>query len=151
MKHLKSLFVTFLIALFVMAFVPIPARAQTGELSIDRILNAILVIVVGFAALAGVSKLTAAIVSLLKYTGVILDGTSAKWTAALNLVFFIALVVFRVFQPDVTLEILDGYAGQIAQIAIFVLGFVMQITGSKPTYDQLKAAGIPLISKSLSE
>jgi len=148
---LKSFLLITILLMLVVAFGSTPVHAQTGELPFDRILNAVLIIVVGFAALIGVSKLTAALVSLLKYTGIVQDGTSDKWTAGLNLVFFIGLVVFRVFQPDITLEILDGYAGQIAQIAVFVLGFFTQMTGSKPAYEQFKAAGIPLIGKSLSK
>jgi hypothetical protein len=152
MKNRSFLFFSIVLVICSMAFVfvPAPVHAQ-AELPVDRILNAVLVIVVGFAALVGVSKLTAALVSLLKYIpGLIQVGAADKWAAGLNLIFFIGLVAFRVFQPDISLEILDGYAGQIATIAVFVLGFIVQMTGSKPTYDQLKDAGVPLIGKSNS-
>jgi hypothetical protein len=153
MKNRSVLLYVIMLIVCVMTFalVPTSVHAQDGQLPIDRILNAILVIVIGFAALVGVSKLTAAIVSLLKFIpGLIQVGTADKWAAGLNLIFFVGLVAFRVFQPDISLEVLDGYAGQIATIAVFVLGFIVQMTGSKPTYDQLKEAGVPLIGKSNS-
>jgi len=149
---MKKFLLVLALVLMLAVAVPAPAHAQDGSLPIEAALNAVLVIVVGFAALRGTSQLNAAIVSLLKHIpGLVRDGTSSQWTAGLNLVFFVGLVAFGVFRPDVTLDVLDGYAGQIAQIAVFVLGFVVQMTGSKPAYEQLKAAGIPLVGKSFSK
>jgi hypothetical protein len=148
----KLLYVVIAVVLICTLFLPAPARAAQAEGNeFERILGSIVVLVVGFAALGGFSKLTAAVISLLKLTGLVRDGTSSQWAAGINLMFFVGLVAFRVFRPDTTLELLDGYAGQIAQIAVFVLGFMVQMAGSKPTYDQLKAAGVPLLGKSLTK
>ncbi len=94
--------------------------------------------------------MVAAIVSLCKVIGVVQDGTSAKWAAGLNLAAFVGLVLFGVFQPDLTTVFLDGLAGQIAQVLVFILGFIVTIVGSKPVYEGLKAANIPLIGRSFS-
>jgi len=110
-----------------------------------EVLNIVVTIVLGFASLIGISKLVAALVNILKLVGLVRDGAANKWAAGLNLVAFIALVAFGVFRPDLAMSILDGYAGQIAMVILFVLGFVVQITGSKSAHDDLKAAGVPLI------
>jgi len=114
------------------------------------VLNVVITIVLGFASLIGISKLIAALVNLLKLTGLVKDGTANKWAAGMNLAAFIALVIFGVFRPDLTMNILDGYAGQIAMVILFVLGFIVQITGSQSAHNALKAAGVPLIGASYS-
>jgi hypothetical protein len=91
------------------------------------------------------------LVNLLKLIRVVKDGAADKLAAALNLLCFIALVAFGVFRPDLTMSILDGYAGQIAMVVLFVLGFITQITGSKPAHDALSDAGVPLIGTSYSK
>jgi len=153
MKARSKLFNSVLVLVLVLLaalFVPQLAQAQ-GEMSGGEFnLDAILVIVVGFASLAGTSQLVAALVNIFKGLGLVKNGTSARWAAALNLLTFIALIAFRVFQPDLALELLDGYAGQIATIAMFVLGFVLQITGSQPAHIALSEAEVPLIGKSFS-
>jgi hypothetical protein len=93
-----------------------------------------------------VSKLVPIIVQFLKVLGIAPDNTANRWAAGLNLLAFIVLVIFGVFQPQLALSVLDGMAGQIAEILLFILGLVVQLTGSKPTYDDLKASRIPLLN-----
>lgn len=119
-------------------------------MEIGSVLDIILKISLGFASLAGVSSLVAVLVQILKLVGVAKDDTAGKWAAAFNLVGFVALVYFGIFQPQIALEVIDGYAAQIAVIALFVLGFVTQMTVSKPTYSAFKAANVPLLGKSNS-
>lgn len=126
-----------------LAVVNVPLPAET--------FNIVVMIMLGFASLIGVSKLIAAVINLLKTIGVVKDGTSAKWAAALNLLAFIALVLLGVFRPDLTMELLDGYAGQIAAILLFVLGFISQIVGSQSAHVALSNARVPLIGKSFSK
>lgn len=126
-----------------LAMVNVPLPAET--------FNIVVMIMLGFASLMGVSKLIAAVINLLKTIGVVKDGTSAKWAAALNLLAFIALVLLGVFRPDLTTELLDGYAGQIAAILLFVLGFISQIVGSQSAHVALSNARVPLIGKSFSK
>jgi hypothetical protein len=115
------------------------------------VLNIAVTILLGFASLLGISKLIAALINVLKLVGVVKDGTSSRWSAALNLVAFIALVAVGVFKPGLTTELLDGYAGQIAAVLLFILGFLTQIVGSKSGHDALSDAGVPLIGKSFSK
>lgn len=126
-----------------LAVVNVPLPAET--------FNIVVMIMLGFASLIGVSKLIAAVINLLKTIGVVKDGTSAKWAAALNLLAFIVLVLLGVFKPALTMELLDGYAGQIAAILLFVLGFISQIVGSQSAHVALSNARVPLIGKSFSK
>lgn len=142
-------------AMAVHALVPAaPAVGLTAQATAPQfqvILTAMLIITAGFASLLGVSKLNGALVNLLKLIpGLVKDGTSANWAAGLNLVAFCLLVYFKVFRPDLSLDVLDGFAGQIAAVVIFIFGFIVQMTGSKSAHEDLKAAGVPLFSKSYS-
>ena len=137
-----------LVSLLLMAFAPMAVHAQ--EPTPPDPLGVILTISVAFAALVGVAALVAVLVQIGKLIGIVKDATANKWAAGLNLFCFIALVLLGVFRPDLTLDFLDGYAGRIAQALVYVLGFVIQITGSQPVYARLKVAKVPLLSKSNS-
>lgn len=152
MRTKKFVLVLAIVLIAMLAFMPVAVQAQALSdvpIPVD-VISVVVSIVLGFASLIGVSALIAVLVNLLKVIKIVKDGTSAQWAAGLNLLAFIALVAFGVFRPDLTMEILNGYAGQIATVLLFVLGFITQMTGSKPVYDQLKAAKAPLIYKSFS-
>lgn len=139
------------VLMLLVACSPMPALLATADVPLPaEVFDIVVVIMLGFASLVGVSKLVTVLVNLLKLTGLVKDGTSAQWAAALNLIAFIALVLFGVFRPDLTMELLDGYAGQIAAVLLFVLGFITQIVGSKTGHDALRSANVPLIGKSFS-
>lgn len=132
-----------------MAFMPMTLPdLQVPE---PTVFDVILRIAVGFTSLAGVSALVAVLVQIFKLLGLVKDGTAHRWTAGFNLIAFIVLVYFGVFQPSVAVSILDGYAAQIAQIALFVLGFVVQMATSKPVYSAFKTAQVPLLRYSLTK
>ena len=130
---------------FLLAFTSAPT-VRAASLEPSDVISVALRIALGFAALAGVSKLVPVIVQCFKVLGLAQDGSASRWAAGLNLLSFIALVLFGVFQPQLAIAVLDGYAGQIAEVLLFVLGLVMQLTGSKPSYDELKAADVPLLN-----
>lgn len=129
-----------------MAFTPVGSILQPSATPLDVILQ----LALGFASLAGVAALVAVIVQVFKLAGLVKDGTSNKWISALNLIAFIVLVAFQIFKPSIAIAVLDGYAAQIAQIALFVLGFVVQMTTSTPVYNAFKSAGVPLLRYSLT-
>lgn len=147
----KSKVVLFVLValLVVLAMVPLPVHAAQAGAS-PGVLDLIMKVALGFASLVGAAKLNAVIVQVLKFVGLVKDATASQWTAGLNLLLFFVLVYFGVFQPQLAFEVLDGYAAQLSEIALFVFGFVVQMTGSKPTYDQLKASRLPVLSYSYS-
>lgn len=120
-------------------------------LDFSLLLAVALKIMLGFGSLAGVSALVAILVNFGKLVGLVKEGTSAKWSAGLNLLSFGALVFFGVWRPDLAIEVLDGYAGQIASILLFVLGFLIQIVGSPTVYRLLKGGNVPLLNFSFAE
>ncbi len=145
---LSFVLVLVLLALPLMAFAPMPLH--TTAAAAPDVLSIILAVGAGFAALIGVAALVSALVQLGKIIGLIKDGKSDQWTAILNLLAFIALVGLRIYRAEWTLEYLDTYAGLIAQALVYILGFVIQITSSKPIYDRMKAARVPLLGWSFS-
>jgi hypothetical protein len=142
------LWLVVLLSVFSLAFSFMPAPA--AQVPAPTPLDIILKIAMGFGALAGVSALVSMLVQIFKLAGLIKDGNTGKWTAAFNLAAFVVLVYFGVFQPSVALEVLDGYAAYLAQIALFVLGFVVQMTTAKPVYAAFKNARVPLFGFSYS-
>lgn len=142
MKVNPRLFVLFILfsSISLMAFAP---RAQ--ETAEGTVLDAILKIIVAFATLAGVSALVAALVAIGVWARVITAETAPKWTAGLNLVAFLVLVYFGVFRPDLSLAFLDGIAAQLATIALFVLGFLTQMTVPAPVNRALFRARVPVL------
>lgn len=146
-------FVSMLVLVLAVFIVPMQVRAQSMQQDAvpPDVLSIVVKIALGFASLVGVSQLTAALVNLLKVIGLVKDGTADKWAAGFNLAFFVALCLFGVFKPELALAILDGYAGQIAMVILFILGFIVQITGSSVAHVALSKARIPLIGKSYSQ
>lgn len=116
-------------------------------LDFAALLDIMLKIMLGFGSLAGCTSLVAVLVNLLKLLPITFD--PAKVAGILNLVTFVALVLLGVFRPDLALEVLDGYAGQIATILLFILGFIVQITGSKFVYERMKAARVPILNRQM--
>lgn len=116
-------------------------------LDFAAILDIMLKIMVGFGSLAGCTSLIAVLVNFLKLLPITFD--PAKVAGALNLIAFVALVLFGVFRPDLALEVLDGYAGQIAAVLLFILGFIVQITGSGFVYEKMKAARVPILNRQM--
>lgn len=148
MKVNSRLFVLFVLisSLPLMAFTPIAQEPTEGT-----VLDSILVIITSFATLAGVSALVAALVALGVWAKVITAETAPKWTAGLNLAAFVVLVYFGVFRPDLSLSFLDNIAAQAAAIALFVLGFLTQMTIPAPVNRALYKARIPLLGVMPSE
>jgi hypothetical protein len=105
-------------------------------------------IFVQFGSLAGAAALIAVIINLLKTIGVVKDGTAGKWSAGLNLVALVALVLVKVFVPSADIGVLDGLAGQAATALIVILGYLVQIFVSGDVHVLLSNMRIPLAGMS---
>jgi len=153
MKVKKMFVFVAILVIALLAFVPVTVQAKAlSDVPISaNMLNVVIQIVLGFASLVGVSALIAALINLLKAIKVVKDGDAPQWSAGLNLAAFIGLVAFGVFRPGLAMSILDGYAGQIAMVVLFILGFLTQITGSSVAHEQLKTAEVPVIGTSFSK
>jgi hypothetical protein len=101
---------------------------------------------VQFGALLGVAALVAALINAGKTFGIVKDGDAPKWSLGLNGLGFAALLVTRLFAPQVDPAVADQVAGQAAQILILVLGLVSQFGFAKLANNGLR--GLPVIGKS---
>jgi hypothetical protein len=136
----RGIFLLSLILVFTLsAFSPLPQEPTEGT-----ILDKILVIVTGFAALVGVAALGAALVAIARALGwVSSDEQAGKILAGYNLIAFITLVLFGVFRPDLSLDFLDSTAAKLASIALFVLGFIVQMITPAPVLKLAYQAAVP--------
>jgi hypothetical protein len=63
----------------------------------------------------------------------------------LNLAAFVVLVALGIFRPDLSLSFLDGLAAKAATIALFVLGFLTQMTVPAPVNRAFFNARVPVL------
>lgn len=106
-------------------------------------------IVLEVGALIGFAAFVSLVVNVLKFFGVVKDGTADKWVAGFNLVGVLALFAVRMFIPDFNPIQIDSVLQQIALIGAYIMSYVTMLLGSKLTYIATK--GLPVIGKSNSE
>lgn len=139
MKRPILIILLLFLSLFLMAARPLQEPTQ------GTVLDSILKIITAFATLAGVAALVTALVAIGTWAGVVHPDTAHKWIAGLNLLAFGALVYFGIFRPDLDLSFLDGIAAKAAAIALFVLGFLTQMTVPAPVNHLFARARVPVL------
>lgn len=103
---------------------------------------------VGWGTLAGFAALVTVIINILKIFGVVKDDTAANWSAGLNLLGLIVMMVIKIVNPTVDIGITDAYVANIAIILQVVCAYLVQVGASKLFHSIIK--GIPLIGKSFT-
>jgi len=93
-------------------------------LSLDTIL-----LIVG--TLFGVFALIAFVIDVLKWAGVVTDGTSGKWSAIMNLFVVIAVTVIYKLYPAFDFVGADAQIADFVRVATIVFAYVIQIVGTK--------------------
>ncbi len=106
-------------------------------------------LIVQFSTLAGVAALVAALVNVFKIFGMP-DGSAPKVSAGLSLAAFIALVALKIFAPSADVAALDGQAADLAKLALYALGFFVQMGLPAQFHELFKGGSVPLIGKSNS-
>ena len=101
-----------------------------------------------FATLAGFAALASLLVNVLKFFGVVTDGTADKWVAGFNLVGVVGLYALRKVMPGYDVLPIDSTLAEVALVGAYVFSYVTMILGSKLTYFALR--GLPVIGKSNS-
>lgn len=123
-------------------------------MNFESVLQTILYVAGIFATLPGVTLLVSALTNLIKSVGLWFgfkfDGKSEQVAAYLNLAFFIGLISFKVFSPEITFEFLDARAKLIADALLAVSFFFGQLGLQPVSYAFLKNK-LPLIGKSYSQ
>ena len=82
-------------------------------------------------ALVGWPALVALVIDVLKFAGVVDDGTAGKWNLGLNLLGFIAVTIATGFYPDFDIPGFDAKLLEYVKIAAYVVMVVIQIVGTR--------------------
>ncbi len=86
-------------------------------------------------SLLGVALLIALLVDMLKVTGVVTDGTSGRWSAAMNLIVLLAVAVVLKVQPAFDFSAMDAQIKTLAEFGYLVLSYIVQIIGSQQLHN----------------
>lgn len=140
----------FLVAMFVFV-TPVFAQGEQPPPSAPFSLDALLKLIVQFATLPGVATLVTSLVNTGKQFGWVADGWAGRWMAGLNLAALGLLVYFKFFQPDIAVEYIDAQAAILAEVLIFITGYLVQLVASKSAHDALSKAGVPVVGFSYSK
>lgn len=95
--------------------------------------------------LVGLQLLLSFVIDLLKYVGVVDDGTAGKWSAAFNLLTLIGAAVYLQYFPTFDIHALDDQLLNIAKLLIYVFAFVTQMIGTKRVHALSKSLGITYV------
>lgn len=100
--------------------------AVLGLLGVD--LDHILTIVGG---LTGTFALIALLINVLKWVGVIKDGSAGKWSAGANLVVVVTVAVVFKLYPSFDFGTVDAHILEFVKVAGIVFAYIIQLVGSK--------------------
>jgi hypothetical protein len=106
-------------------------------------------ILVTFSSLTGVAMFITALVNSLKALGWVKDGQASAWSAGLNLLALIGLIVLQVIGKISAVPAIDSQAGVLAGILTAMIGLVVQIWVSRKTHESV-LAGLPVVGSSNS-
>lgn len=81
--------------------------------------------------LVGTFALIALLVNILKWAGVVNDGTAGKWSAVGNLVVLVAVTIVFKLYPSFDFGYVDANIGEFVKVAWVVFAYILQIVGSK--------------------
>lgn len=87
-----------------------------------------------FGLLIGVPFVIGLIVDLLKQVGVVTPGTSAMWSAALNLLAVIGLSIMLKFVPASDVLTWDAQLLELAKAVLLIITWIAQLFGTKGTH-----------------
>lgn len=89
------------------------------------------VVVAITSSMAGLQLLISLLVNVLKWVGVITDGTAGKWSAAFNLAGIAVIAAVLAVNPAFDFVALDAQLVDIARFGALIFGYIVQIAGTK--------------------
>lgn len=92
--------------------------------------------------LVGVQACILLVIDVLKWSGVVNDGTAGRWSAVLHAIVFVMLIVQIKFFPVINVAGLDAQLLEFAKAGGVVFLYVTQIVGTK----SLRELGVTLYS-----
>ncbi len=100
-------------------------------------------------SMIGAQLLISLLIDVLKWAGVVNDGTAGKWSAVLNLVGIVGIAVALGLYPNFDFPALDASLVVIAQFASLIFGFIVQLAGTKRVHQfMVRGLGITAFSGS---
>jgi hypothetical protein len=111
----------------------------------------LLAILVWFGGNGTIAALVTLIVDVFKRFGLVKDGTSGQWSAALNLIGMAGFAVFYFSNPAISFGAIDGQLSLVLKIAQVVLGYFWQLDISQIIHFQSQMADLPILGYSLTE
>lgn len=89
-------------------------------------------VILGIAySMVGAYAVISFVVNVLKWAGVVPDGSAGKWSAALNLVAVVAISVVYGFYPTFDFASLDAKLFEFMSMVAMALAWTIQVIGSK--------------------
>lgn len=83
------------------------------------------------SSMVGLQLLISLCINVLKWAGVITDGTAGKWSAAFNLAGIAVIAVTLGLNPAFDFAKLDAQLIDIARFGALIFGYMVQIAGTK--------------------
>lgn len=82
----------------------------------------------------GAQALISLTIDVLKWAGVVKDGSAGKWSAALQLFGFASIALALGLYPSFDFPKLDAAFQVIAQFGVLVFGYIVQVVGGKQVH-----------------
>ena len=98
-------------------------------------------VLVAATSLVGLWALLSVLIDVLKFVGVVDDGTSGKWSAALNLAALGVVAFILASNPEFDFSALDAQFQTFAQFATLILTYLINMIGTKAAH-QVQVEGL---------
>ena len=86
------------------------------------------------ASLVGLQLFLSFLIDVLKYVGVVTQGTSGRWSAVFNLVTLIGVALWLKLFPAFDIHAVDGQLLELAKVLSLVFAYITQIIGTKAVH-----------------
>lgn len=94
------------------------------------------------ASLIGLQLFLSFLIDVLKYVGVVNEGTSGYWSAGFNLVTLIGVAFWLKLFPTFDIHAVDSQLLELAKVLSLVFAYITQIIGTKAVHTVADSKGL---------
>ena len=94
------------------------------------------------ASLVGLQLFLSFLVDVLKYVGVVNEGTSGYWSAGFNLITLIGVAFWLKLFPTFDIHAVDSQLFDLAKVLSLVFAYITQIIGTKAVHKVAASKGL---------
>lgn len=94
------------------------------------------------ASLVGLQLFQSFLIDVLKWAGVVDDGTAGKWSAVFNLITLVGLVIYLRFFPTFDIYAVDNQLLELAKVLGVIFAYVTQMIGTKAVHKVAISKGL---------